>query len=102
MTDSNNGHTLKGLTPAQVAELLGKSRTRNAYGDPLTTFVDSDEAAISVKDSFPMFAQKNVMTLYQGFRNAADKAQLSDTVSVKKIENDVYLFHNERVAALAG
>jgi hypothetical protein len=61
--------------------------------------MSSDEAAISVKDSFPLFAQKNAMTLYQGFRTAAEKAGVLDAIQIKKIEDNVYLFHTERIAA---
>lgn len=93
-------HAVKGLSPEMIAELLGKTRVRGAYNAPLDSFIESDEAVINVVDNFPMFSQKEASTLYQGFLNAVKKAQLEDTVRVIKQADQVFLAHNERLAAL--
>jgi hypothetical protein len=88
----------KGLSNDDILALLSKGRERNAYGPPLLEFCNSSEAAISVRDYWPKFKHKTASTLYQGFNTAINNASLKDTVDVKKVEDNVYLLHKERVA----
>jgi hypothetical protein len=97
---NGNGSAVKGLTPEQIKELLGKTRNRGGYIAPLDSFMESDEAVINVVDNFPMFSEKVASTLYQGFLNAVKKAKLEDTVRVIKSGDDVFLAHNERLAQI--
>jgi hypothetical protein len=72
-----------GLDDAMIQELLGKSRTRNAYGPKLADFYESDEAAINVAETWPVeFGKKAPATLAQGFNIAADKADMKDKVQI--------------------
>jgi hypothetical protein len=97
--ENNGTPTLKGLDITKINELLSNTRTKGAYEAPLKSFVESDEVAISVTDNYPMFAGKELSTLYQGFTNSAKKLELTDEVMVKRIGEGVYLFHNGRLEA---
>jgi hypothetical protein len=97
---SENGTKLTGLSSEAIAALLQNRRTRNAYDAPFEDFVNSDEAAISVKDNYPLLAGKKATTLYQGFRTVREKLNMVEIVDVVQQGNDVFLFHNERLAAI--
>lgn len=94
MTTAN----MVGLSPELIANLMGKSRTKNAYGPKVLEFADSDEAAINPKEVWAVeLGQKNPATLYQGFNNAINKAGLKDTIALRRDGEDVFLLHTERV-----
>ena len=103
--------TIKGgIDPTLIAELIAGSRGRNMYGPKLVEFCDSDEPAIDVVEAWPMeFNGKESTTLYQGFRLAAEKAQLLGVAEngkpaipavlrIVQRNGNVYLLHNERVS----
>jgi di/tripeptidase len=96
---SENGK-LTGLSAEQINKLLMNRRNRGGYEAPVTDFANSDEAAISVKDNYPLFAGKKGSTLYQGFRNAAEKLGYKDQIQVVLQGEDVFLFHNARLEAI--
>lgn len=101
MSTISNGTSMKGLTSDMVANLMANTRTKNAYGPPLVEFCESDEAAINPVEVWPaLFSGKKASTLYQGFRNAAEKADLTDTILVKMTDDTVFLLHKERVTIL--
>lgn len=101
MSDTNGSVTLKGLTSDKVAELMANSRQRNAYGPKLIEFCESDEAAVNPSETWPVeFAGKKASTMYQGFRNAAEKAGLQDTILIKLSDDAVYILHKGRVSVL--
>jgi hypothetical protein len=88
---------MKGLSPDLINSLMAGSRTRNAYGPKLKEFMDSDEAAINVAEVWPVeFGGKKATTLYQGFRLAADKADIMDQVLIKMSDETVFILHKER------
>lgn len=89
---------IKGLSPDEVANLIANTRTRNQYGPKLGEFVQSDEAAVMVTDTWPEFAAKSASTLYQGFRTAAEKANLTDTISVRQHDDKVYILNMAKIA----
>lgn len=83
----------------KITALLQNTKTKNAYGPQLLEFLESDEAAINPREAWPhLYGTKSAATLYQGFRNAAEKNNLSDTVSIRKVEDDVFILHKDRVA----
>lgn len=103
----------KGLSQSEIDDLLANNRTRNQYGPYLYQFVDSDEAAVNVVDVWPELKVKTISTLYQGFINAAKKADLyyapnstgpresplpDKPIMVKKANDAVFLLHRERIA----
>lgn len=99
VTDTN---TLsgKGLPPELITKLMSESRTA-AYGPRLLEFVESDEAGINPREAWPVeFKGKTATAIYQSFKGAVKKASLQDMITVIKREDDVFLMHNERVAAI--
>lgn len=88
---------LKGLDASKIGELLAGTRTRNQYGPLLMEFMESDEAAINPAETWPLLKDKKPSSLYQGFRNAADKAGISDEILVKLSDDNVFILHKERV-----
>lgn len=89
------------LSNEVIAALMGKSRTRNAYGPKLIAFDESDDAGVNPVEAWPLeFGQKKPATLYQGFRTAIEKANLGEKIEVKRSEDSVFLLHKERVAVL--
>lgn len=90
---------MKGLSSDLINSLMANTRQRNAYGPKLVEFCESDEAAIDPAEVWPVeFGGKKATTLYQGFRNAAEKAELSDTVLIKQYDDHVFILHKDRVA----
>lgn len=90
---------MTGLTPDQIAEILGKSRGRNVYGPKLIEFMESDEAAINVAETWPIeFGEKSATAMYQSFRKAAENAKVADQLSIRMLDGAVYLLHTEKVA----
>jgi hypothetical protein len=97
---SENGNKLTGLSSEQINALLQKRRNRGGYDPIVKDFVNSDEAAISVKDNYPLFAGKKGSTLYQGLRTAAKNADAEDLIQVVLQGEEVFLFHNARMEAI--
>lgn len=92
---------MPGLSNEVIVGLMATSRTHNAYGPKLVAFDESDDAGINPAEVWPMeFGAKKPTTLYQGFRNAIEKANLKDKIEVKRSEDSVFLLHKERVQIL--
>ena len=91
-----------GLSNDAIAALMAKSRNRGVYGIRLTEFVESDEAAVDVAETWMEFAGKDATTLYQGFRNAVQKAKLDEKILVKNSDGKCFLLNMERVAVVMG
>jgi len=99
---STNGKTLAGVLDLdQITELLAKGRTRGLYEAKLGEFVESDEPAINVAETWPIeLGKKPATTLYQGFNNLLNKNDLKETIEVKQADGNVYLLHKDRVKLL--
>jgi hypothetical protein len=92
---------MNGLSEDQIMELLGKARGRNVYGPKLIEFMESDEAAINPKDTWPAeFANKSASALYQSFRQAAEKANVADQLQISQVGGQVFILHKEKVAVV--
>jgi len=101
MSDNNgNTVTLKGMPMDEIFGVMSQTRTKGGYIPVIQAFEDSDEAMINVKDNFPLIADKNATTIYQGLTNAINKLGLDETVKVKKLGEVVYLAHTERLEIL--
>lgn len=99
---------MAGLTPEQIAALLGATRTKGQYVVRLNEFVSSGEAGIAVAEQWPLefgpAAEKKIDTVKQGFENAKNsKNAHADAEFVKVLKNDdtVYLV-NLKAAGQAG
>jgi hypothetical protein len=91
----------KGLPTNLIDELLANTRTKNVYGPKLLEFAQSDEIGINPAEAWPMeFGKKKATSLYQGFRNAAEKAGIMNTVLIKLYDDNVYILHKERLALM--
>lgn len=89
---------IKGLTGAEIFELVGKARTKGVYGLKLLEFAQSDEAAINPADVWPLeFGSKEATTLYQGFNLAIKRAKMEDDIHILQSDGNVYILHKERV-----
>lgn len=92
----------KGLSSDFIDGLLSTTRTKNQYGPYLVKFYESDEPAIDVREVWPQeFGKKKISALYQGFRNAAEAADITIGVDgdilILSRNDTVFLLHNERV-----
>lgn len=96
---SDSKPEMKGLPNDFITELLGKSRTRNAYGPKLLLFLESDEAAINPKEVFPEFKNKNTSTVYQGFNNALKSTKI-EGVEIRQSDGEVYILNTQKVALM--
>lgn len=85
------------LDNATIQALYATRRTKGQYEDLLVEFLNSDENGFSVKDDHPMLADKTASTLYQGFRNAAEKLEVSKVIDVINRDGQVFVLHTERV-----
>jgi hypothetical protein len=99
-TSDSNGK-LKGLSPDLVAKLLSEGRSRNQYQPRLEQFMNSDEPGVDPRAEWAEFAGKKATTLYQGFRTAAEAAGILDELIIRKVENDLFILHKARAAAVA-
>jgi hypothetical protein len=86
-----------GLDPKLVASLYAKRRTRGGYVEILTEAAQSDENGFAAKATYPQLAEKNPATLYQGFRNAAEKMGIAEKVDILNSDDEVYVIFKERV-----
>src|SRR3569833_221244 len=94
---------MNGLSNDDILALISKTRTRNQYEPKAVDFLASDEAAISVKDVWPVeFAAKNPSTLYQGFLNASKKLtdEQRSLLLVKQHADNVFLLNKSKLALL--
>lgn len=82
------------LSNEKIFALLSNSRTKGDYDIALDEFLASDDAVVNVREAWPLkFANKTATSMYQSF-NAKTK---STVISVKKVNDDVFLLHNDRV-----
>lgn len=109
-TSSNNNNTnergrkMAGLTPEQIAQLLGASRTKGVYIQRLTEFMNSGEAGVDAKAEWPEFAEKATATLKQGFENAKNSKNAPAGVEHVRVitnEDNVYLINQPPAEAEA-
>jgi hypothetical protein len=84
------------LTNEQILELLSKTRQKGQYVSILNEFVTSEQAGVSVNDTWPALAGKKATTLKQGFESAKDKKEAvdgADKVIVKADGDRVFLIN---------
>jgi hypothetical protein len=86
-----------GLSPDQIKGLYAKRRTRGGYVEILSEAVESDENGFAAKATYPQLAEKHPATLYQGFRNAAEKMGIEAEVDILNMDGDVFVIFKNRV-----
>lgn len=87
---------MAGLDASQIAALLGKTRQKGRYIEVLNEFIESGEMGVSVKQTWPEFAEKKEATLKQGFDSAKDHkdaAEGADQIKVVNNEGDTFLIN---------
>lgn len=90
------------LSQDKVNELLAKRRKKGVYEERLVEAVESDEMGFDAHDDWPEdFApggvKKSATTIYQGFRNAAEKLGILDTeIEVVQRDGSVFLLIKSR------
>jgi hypothetical protein len=89
------------LSPDRVKSLYAKRRTRGGYVEILTEVVESDENGFAAKETYPQLAEKHTATLYQGFRNAAEKMGISDEVDIINSDDEVFVILKDRVTLVS-
>jgi len=87
------------LSPEKIAELLANKRTKGLYEDKLHGLMtESDEPGIDPAEEWPLdFGTKSATTMYQGFRNAAEKLKVADQVDILQRDNHVFILVKSRI-----
>ena len=81
------------LTPEQIAELLGGTRTKGDYVVKLNSFVESGEAGVCVNEQWLEMKDKKAQTLKQGFEAAKEKKDaVEGSANVKVIAKGDLVF----------
>jgi hypothetical protein len=95
--NTNTGeHKMAGLSAEQIAQLLGKTRTKGQYVVYLNQFLESGEGGLCVNEQWVDLRDKKAATLKQGFEGAKDNKEAQDgSENVKVIANEdkVYLIN---------
>lgn len=96
-TNTNTGERIKmALSPEQIQELLGKTRTKGQYVTYLNDFVNSGEGGICVNETFADLSSKKATTLKQGFEHAKENKEATEGAENVKVlvnEDKVYLIN---------
>lgn len=79
------------LSASKVSELIANKRTKGDYGDKLTYIMEkTDEPGFDPAEDWPLeFGSKSATTMYQGFRNAAEKLGYLDKESSSASQVDI-------------
>jgi len=85
------------LDPKLIEQLYATRRVKGGYLSILTQASESDENGFAAKETYPQLKDKASATIYQGFRNAAEKMGISDQVTIINSDDEVYVLFNERV-----
>lgn len=86
------------LSQDKILELYANRRTKGLYEEKLAEKNATDEPGFDPREDYPaLFGKKNATTLYQGFRNAAEKLDLEDQVEVIQRDGNVFILFKSRV-----
>lgn len=88
-----------GLSSEKIAELYANKRTKGLYEERFNELMtESDEPGIDPAEEWPLdFGKKSATTMYQGFRNAAEKLGCMDQVDILQRDNHVFILVKSRV-----
>jgi hypothetical protein len=92
-----------GLSNDKILALYSDRRQKGIYGARLGEAIESDEAAFNPREAWPLdFSKKSATTLYQGFRNAADKLDkgIAEDIDVIQRDGEVYVCFKSRIALI--
>jgi hypothetical protein len=90
-----------GLTAEQIQGLYAKRRVKGLYALRLNELMESDEPGVDPMEQWPVdFGGKNATTIYQGFRNAAEKLGYSleadGQLDIMQRDEHVFILVTER------
>lgn len=88
-----------GLSSEKIRELYENKRTKGLYEEKLNLLMTkSDEPGIDPAEEWPIdFGKKSATTMYQGFRNAAEKLKVDDQVDILARDGHVYILVKSRI-----
>lgn len=92
---------MAGLSNEAIAALYANRRKKGDYAIILNEQRESDENGFAAKETYPRLAGKEAATIYQGFRNAADKLDLEDVIDVINSDDEVFVIWTDRVELVA-
>jgi hypothetical protein len=87
---------MAGMSPEQIAALLGKTRQKGLYTKYMGEFLESGEAGVHVNEQWVDLATKKDTTLKQGFEGVKEKKDApegADKVKVIASEGQVFLIN---------
>ena len=108
------------ISKEKLAELYANKRTKGVYEAKLSIFLESDEPGVDPAEDWPLEfttidpeskerKPKNATTLYQGFRNAAEKLGVlfsaenpEGVIDVVQRDGSVFVIHTKRAAVVMG
>jgi hypothetical protein len=85
------------LTQDQIEAIYAKRRRKGEYAVILNDQREGDENGFAAKATYPTLKSKSATTIYQGFRNAAEKLSLTDVVDIINSDDEVFVLFTDRV-----
>lgn len=85
------------LSQDKIAALYAAKRTRGFYREVLETQLAGEENGFAAKETYPKLNGKETSTIYQGFRNAAEKMGISEQLDILNSDEEVYVIFKDRV-----
>jgi|SRR6516164_8833889 hypothetical protein len=93
-----------GLDPKLVEKLYATRRVKGGYLAILAQASESDENGFAAKETYPQLKDKAAATIYQGFRNAAEKLlgdEWTQTLDILNSDDEVYVIFKDRIQLVA-
>lgn len=87
---------MAGLSNEQILQLLASGRQKGIYAERFKQFLASGEGGVSVADTFPDLAGKKSTSIKTGFENvkkSKDAPEGAENVTVRVVEDKVYLIN---------
>jgi len=89
---------------AKIKQLYATRRVKGGYLAILAQASESDENGFAAKETYPQLSDKAAATIYQGFRNAAEKLlgdEWTQTLDILNSDDEVYVIFKDRVEFVA-
>jgi len=92
------------LDKALIEQLYATRRVKGGYLVIMTQALASEENGFAAKATYPQLKDKAAATIYQGFRNAAEKLLGEDwntQLDILNSDDEVYVIFKDRVELVA-
>jgi len=89
-----------GLDKSRIEALYANRRIKGGYLNILEQALESDENGFAAKETYPQLKDKAAATIYQGFRNAAEKLlgnEWTKLLDILNSDDEVYVIFKDRV-----